>query len=142
MKMATLSGKNAVSSGVSKSHNGYMTTTELARLCGVSRFTVLNWTKQGKIRATRTVGKHYRIPVSEALSFLRGIGNEKKSSSLGTKSPSGQQAPSAAADENCGNCLTSNDTDKQSKTKNNILYTFGYGVSRGVDILKVRRKAK
>jgi len=29
-----------------------LTTTELAKLCGVSRFTIINWVNQGKIRTT------------------------------------------------------------------------------------------
>ncbi|MBW7989853.1 MAG: helix-turn-helix domain-containing protein [Planctomycetes bacterium] len=41
-----------------------MTTTELAKLCGVSRFTIINWINRGKIRTNKTVGGHSRIPVS------------------------------------------------------------------------------
>ncbi|MHC4172281.1 MAG: MerR family transcriptional regulator [Planctomycetota bacterium] len=48
----------------------HLTTTELAKLCGVSRFTIWNWIKQQKIKAVRTVGGQYRIPASEAISFL------------------------------------------------------------------------
>lgn len=59
-----------------KLQKDYLTTTELARLCGVSRFTILNWVKQGKIRAVKTVGKQYRIPVSEAISFLETLHRE------------------------------------------------------------------
>jgi len=51
----------------------YLKTTELARLCGVSRFSILNWINQGKIRALRTVGGHYRIPAGEAISFLEAF---------------------------------------------------------------------
>jgi excisionase family DNA binding protein len=51
----------------------YLTTTELAKFCGVSRFTIRNWIKQHKIKAVRTVGKQYRIPVSEAISFLETL---------------------------------------------------------------------
>ncbi len=51
----------------------YLTTTELAKLCGVSRFTVLNWIKQGKIDTIRTVGGKYRIPAVEAMSLLEEL---------------------------------------------------------------------
>jgi excisionase family DNA binding protein len=47
----------------------YLTTTELAKLCGVSRFTIINWVNRGKIRTIKTTGGHCRIPVSEAISF-------------------------------------------------------------------------
>lgn len=47
----------------------YLTTTELAKLCGVSRFTVINWVNQGRIETMKTIGGHFRIPVSEAISF-------------------------------------------------------------------------
>jgi excisionase family DNA binding protein len=47
----------------------YLTTTELAKLCGVSRFTVINWVNRGRIDTMKTIGGHFRIPVSEAISF-------------------------------------------------------------------------
>ena len=43
----------------------FLTTTQVARRCGVSRFTVLKWIKQGRINAIKLFGGHYRIPVSE-----------------------------------------------------------------------------
>jgi excisionase family DNA binding protein len=46
-----------------------LTTTELAKLCGVSRFTIINWINRGKMRTMKTAGGHFRIPVSEAISF-------------------------------------------------------------------------
>ena len=48
----------------------YLTTTQLAKLCGVSRFSIINWVNQGKISAAKTMGGHYRIPVAEGRSFL------------------------------------------------------------------------
>ena len=127
----------------SKRRSGYMTTTELARLCGVSRFTIINWTKQGRIKATRTVGRHFRIPASEALSLLRTFGEEGKSSSSDSKELCRQQVPTTNSDEECGNCLTSNRKNKQVKAKKKkVLYAFGYGVGRGVHVLKGRSKVK
>ena len=51
----------------------YLTTTQLAELCGVSRFTILNWIKQGKINAIKTIGGKYRIGMVEAKSFLDSL---------------------------------------------------------------------
>jgi excisionase family DNA binding protein len=116
-----------------------MTTTELARLCGVSRFTIINWARQGRIKSTRTIGRHYRIPVSEALSLLRAFGKKKKSSSE-LKESCHQQVSTTKGDEECGNCLTGNEKIKRVKaTKKNVLYAFGYGVGRGVHVLKGRK---
>lgn len=60
----------------------FYTTTEFALLCGVSRFTIINWIKKGEIRAIRTVGKQYRIPLQEAMSLLetlhQGISHEEQ----------------------------------------------------------------
>ena len=46
-----------------------LTTTELAKLCGVSRFTIINWVNRGKIGTMKTVLGPCRIPISEAISF-------------------------------------------------------------------------
>jgi excisionase family DNA binding protein len=54
-----------------------LTTTELAKLCGVSRFTIINWVNLGKIRTMKTVGGHCRIPISEAISFYETFHKEK-----------------------------------------------------------------
>ncbi len=127
----------------SKQRSGYMTTTELSRHCGVSRFTIINWVKQGKIKAKRTIGKHYRIPVSEALTLLRTFGKKEKPSSFTLKEPYRQHVPTTNSDEECGNCVTSSEKNKQVKTKKkNVLYAFGYGVGRGVHVLKGRSKDK
>ena len=56
-----------------KLEKDYLSTTELAKLCGVSRFTIINWTNQGKINAFKTIGGKYRIPVAEAISFLESL---------------------------------------------------------------------
>jgi len=120
-----------------------MTTTELARLCGVSRFTIINWLKRGRIKAIRTVGRHYRIPVSEALSLLRTFEEKKKASSSGSGGHFRQQKQTTNGNEERGNCLTSNEKNKQVKAKKkNVLYAFGYGVGRGVHVLKGRSKVK
>ncbi len=137
MSVITVARKGSVRADESKSRGGYMTTTELARLCGVSRFTIINWTKRGKIQAIRTVGRHYRIPVSEALSLLKTFDKKKKTSSSGSGGHCRQQTPTTNGGEECGNCLTSDEKNKQARAKKkNILYTFGYGIGRGVHVLK------
>ncbi len=137
MSVITVTRKEGVRADKSKPRSGYMTTTELARLCGVSRFTIINWTKRGKIKAIRTVGRHYRIPVSEALSLLRTFGKKKNTSSSGSEGHCRQQTPTTNGGEECGNCLKSDEKNKQARAKKkNILYTFGYGIGRGVHVLK------
>ena len=128
---------------VGKPHSGYMTTTEVAKLCGVSRFTIINWVKQGKINVIRTIGRHCRIPVSEALSLFKASHEKKKTVVSDLSGRIRQQAPTTSGDEECGNCLTSNVKDKQVKAKKkNFLYAFGYGIGRGAHILKGRSKVK
>ncbi len=140
MSVITVAVKETIKKGESKRRSGYMTTTELSRLCGVSRFTIINWTKQGRIKATKTIGKHYRIPVSEALSLLRALGKKKKSSSSDLKESCRQQASTTNGEDECGNCLTSNEKNKQVKAKKkNVLYALGYGIGHSVHILKGRK---
>jgi excisionase family DNA binding protein len=43
----------------------YLTTSEAAKFLSVSPDTVLKWAKAGKVKSTRTLGGHFRIPVSE-----------------------------------------------------------------------------
>jgi excisionase family DNA binding protein len=48
----------------------YLSTGEVARLCGVTRDAVVKWIKSGKLPATQTPGGHYRVArgVGETLS--------------------------------------------------------------------------
>jgi len=48
----------------------FLTTTQVAKRCNVSRFTVLKWVKQGRIKAIKLLSGHYRIPESEVKSFV------------------------------------------------------------------------
>lgn len=43
----------------------YLTTGEVARACDVSLVAVKKWIRQGKLRAIRTPGGHFRIPADE-----------------------------------------------------------------------------
>jgi len=88
----------------------YLTTTGLAKLCGVSRFTIRNWIKQGKIKAVRTIGKQYRIPVSKAMSFLETMHPEishkaKKGLAPGALGHCWEYPQKTNCDNKCRNCL-------------------------------------
>ena len=56
-----------------KLNKDFLSTTELARLCGVSRFTIINWINKGKINTFKTVGGKHRIPATEATAFLESM---------------------------------------------------------------------
>ncbi|MBF0217234.1 MAG: excisionase family DNA-binding protein [Candidatus Omnitrophica bacterium] len=55
--------------------NDYLTTTETARVCNVTRFTVLNWIKQGKLEASSTPGGHQRISKRTVIELLKKCHN-------------------------------------------------------------------
>jgi len=127
------------SDGRSNPPSGYLTTTELARLCGVSRFTIINWAKQGKIKTKRTIGGHYRIPEAEALLVLKIFDEDKETNIFRPGGCRGAQKQETKNAEECGNCLTDARKGGQSSTKKKkFLYNFGYGIGRGVHILKER----
>ncbi len=65
--------KETTTDNWTKIQNGFLTTTQLAKLCGVSRFTIISWIKRGKIRAIKTIGGQYRIAKYEAISFLETL---------------------------------------------------------------------
>ncbi|MBF0123456.1 MAG: excisionase family DNA-binding protein [Candidatus Omnitrophica bacterium] len=48
----------------------YFTTSQAAELLHVTRFTVLNWIKKGKIKAVATLGGHQRIPKKSIADLL------------------------------------------------------------------------
>ncbi len=47
------------------SNKDYMTTSQAARLLSVSPDTVLKWVRAGKVKSYRTLGGHFRIPITE-----------------------------------------------------------------------------
>ena len=144
MSTISLAKKKSGIEEVRKPRSGYLTTTEFAKLCGVSRFTIINWTKRGKIKAIRTVGKHFRIPVSEVLAVLKSFDDKKNSAASGLEEPVRQRPQTIPSDNvECGNCLNEKDDNTQEKTKKkNFLYNFAYGVGRGVQRLKRKGKVK
>jgi MerR family transcriptional regulator, light-induced transcriptional regulator len=48
-----------------------LTTKDLAEVIGASESSLRRWTDSGAIRTSRTVGGHRRIPLSEAVRFIR-----------------------------------------------------------------------
>ena len=140
--MAAISGtrKEVIKGYGSRPRSGYLTTTELARLCGVSRFTIINWAKRGKIKAIRTAGRHYRIPASEALSLLRTFDEKKKPGESNLEENCQAKRQKTGGYEECRNCLSDDQENNHQKgKKKKLLYNFGYGIGRGVHILKERR---
>ncbi len=103
--------EKVVTDNGTKLEKDYLTTTELAKLCGVSRFTVLNWIKQGRIDTIRTVGGKYRIPASEAMSLLEEL--DRRTSRTGKKRVLTDDAlghcweypKKTNCDNECGDCL-------------------------------------
>ncbi len=143
MSAITIPGKKVVGHDINRAQSGYMTTTDVARLCGVSRFTIINWAKEGKIKTIRTVGRHHRIRESEALSLLRSLGEKRRVSSPSPEGNGRQKKPAAKSNDECGNCLKSNKEDKCTRAKNkNVLHSICYTFGRGAHILKERRIAK
>ena len=47
-----------------------LTTGQAAKYCSVSQVTIINWIKKGQLEAYATPGGHYRILVSDFVSFL------------------------------------------------------------------------
>ena len=174
----------------------YLTTTELAKLCGVSRFTVLNWIKRGEIDTIRTVGGKYRIPASEAIFLLETLSrrSSRTSKRVLTADALGhcwEHAEKTNCDNKCGDCLihgkkldycfvvtrqfgkdvircqgdcldceyfaeffgfyrrqsqspevSVGDAEEQVEEKQGFLYNFVYGVGRGAQILKKKKRGK
>lgn len=48
----------------------YLTTSEAAKICHVTRFTVLNWVKKHKLESIATLGGHQRIPRKAVLDLV------------------------------------------------------------------------
>ena len=48
-----------------------LTTTQVARLLGVSDQSVANWVDHGKLRAGKTPGGHRRIEADDLVEFLK-----------------------------------------------------------------------
>jgi len=53
--------------------NDYLTTEQASKFLNVTRFTVLNWIKSGKLQSASTFGGHSRIPRGVVQAALRQI---------------------------------------------------------------------
>ncbi|MBU1923978.1 MAG: helix-turn-helix domain-containing protein [Candidatus Omnitrophica bacterium] len=49
----------------------YLTTTQAARYCNVTRFTIRNWVNSDMLKATKTAGGHRRILKQELIKFIK-----------------------------------------------------------------------
>ena len=83
----------------------YLTTTELAKLCGVSRFTVINWVNRGKIKTMKTIGGHFRIPVTEAISFYETFRTGNNGAISESLCHCWEYQQKTNCDRQCKNCL-------------------------------------
>jgi len=61
---------NEIIESFSERYDDCLSVGQLAKLLRVSRVTVGNWIRKGKIKAIKTVGGHYRIPKSEVAKLL------------------------------------------------------------------------
>lgn len=97
--------KEALAKNKITSRKDYLTTTELAKLCGVSRFTIINWVNRGKIRTMKTTGGHCRIPVSEAISFYESFYKEKDNVESQSLCHCWEYPQKTNCHKECKNCL-------------------------------------
>ncbi|MBF0477911.1 MAG: helix-turn-helix domain-containing protein [Candidatus Omnitrophica bacterium] len=49
----------------------YFSTVEAAKICSVTRFSVINWVKKGILKSTATPGGHRRIHRADLLAFIK-----------------------------------------------------------------------
>ena len=49
----------------------YFSTVEAAKVCSVTRFSIINWTKKGMLKTTRTPGGHRRIHRGDLVAFIK-----------------------------------------------------------------------
>lgn len=55
----------------------FLSTGQAAKMCAVTRDTVLKWIKLGKLQAVRTPGGHYRIRIDSLRPYLSARGKEE-----------------------------------------------------------------
>lgn len=78
IKDGLLDNETVISATEKKANEGKqgktcLSTTELAKRVGVSRFTIVNWINKGKVKAFRTIGGKYRIFSSDADKLLESL---------------------------------------------------------------------
>jgi len=91
----------------------YYSTVEVAKLCSVTRFSVINWAKQQILKSTKTPGGHRRIHRVDLISFIKtykiGI-DAVKSEKLISNSDflrcwEFHKSPATSDDHNCKLCV-------------------------------------
>jgi len=65
----------------------YLTTAEASKFLNVTRFTVLNWIKSGKLQSASTFGGHSRIPRGVLKAAMRQIKTVNRSVSISNPLP-------------------------------------------------------
>ena len=50
--------------------NNYLSTSQAAKLCNVTRHTIINWVNSGRIASNKTVGGHRRIRREDLIKFI------------------------------------------------------------------------
>ncbi len=49
----------------------YFSTIEAAKVCSVTRFSIINWAKRGILKTTKTPGGHRRIHRADLVAFIK-----------------------------------------------------------------------
>lgn len=57
-----------------KTEARYLTSTQVAHLCGVSHSTIFRAIKDGAIKKVQTPGGHYRIDRKDAIDYINHLG--------------------------------------------------------------------
>lgn len=52
----------------------FYTTFEIGKICGVFPTTVINWVKEGRLKASHTPGGHRRVTHEDLAAFMHGLG--------------------------------------------------------------------
>ena len=91
----------------------YFSTLEAAKICNVSRFSIINWTKKGILKSCATPGGHRRIFHDDLMAFVKtyGVGLESNAAK-GKFRDSGfsrcwqyHQKDKKVPTHNCNNCV-------------------------------------
>ena len=141
MSVSSPTKKKRVAWFESEAGSDFLTTTKFAEFCGVSRFTIINWAKQGKIKGVmKTAGGHFRIPAAEASSVFLKLNAENKAKMSDTQGRYRRQKSKTDGDQDCSRRLSDHQRGQDAAAeKKKLLYNFGYRIGRSVKILKERK---
>ena len=95
--------------------NDYLTTAEASKYLNVTRFTVLNWIKSGKLQSASTFGGHSRIPRGVLQAALKQVTTTNRSTTITTPIPKesnstvhcweSKEVAASKCGHNCTKCL-------------------------------------